>query len=68
MGSLVKICGKLLEAFGALALLVLTVMVFLNVVLRYFFNSSITVTEELGRYLMIWLLFIGAILAAGNDT
>jgi TRAP-type C4-dicarboxylate transport system permease small subunit len=38
------------------------------VVLRYFFNSSITVTEELGRYLMIWLLFIGAILAAGNDT
>ncbi|MDR1519729.1 MAG: TRAP transporter small permease [Planctomycetota bacterium] len=68
MGRLIKVCTKLLEAFGALALLVLTLMVFFNVVLRYGFNSSITVTEELGRYLMVWLLFVGAILAAGIDA
>jgi TRAP-type C4-dicarboxylate transport system permease small subunit len=68
MKTVIKICTKALEAFSALILLTLTVMIFVNVVLRYAFNSSITVTEELGRYFMVWLLFAGAILAAGIDS
>ncbi|MDR2391976.1 MAG: TRAP transporter small permease [Planctomycetota bacterium] len=68
MKIVIKICTKALEAFSALILLTLTVMVFVNVVLRYVFNSSITVTEELGRYFMVWLLFAGAILAAGINS
>ena len=46
---------------GLLALMV--VMVFGNVVLRYVFNSGITVSEELSRWLMVWLTFLGAIVA-----
>jgi TRAP-type C4-dicarboxylate transport system permease small subunit len=68
MQALVKICTRFLEALSAAILFVLTLMVFLNVVLRYGFNSGITVTEELGRFLLVWLVFAGAILAAGNDT
>jgi TRAP-type C4-dicarboxylate transport system permease small subunit len=45
----------------SLALMVL--MVFSNVVLRYVFNSGITVTEELSRFLFLWLIFVGAIVA-----
>ena len=49
-------------------LLALTLMVFLNVALRYTLNSGIVVTEELGRYFLVWLLFIGSILAAGDNA
>jgi len=38
-------------------------MVFGNVVLRYGFNSGITVSEELSRVFFVWLTFIGAIVA-----
>ncbi len=46
---------------AALALMVL--LVFTNVVLRYAFNSGITVSEELSRWLFVWVTFIGAIVA-----
>jgi TRAP-type C4-dicarboxylate transport system, small permease component len=67
MKKLITYCTKALEGFAGLLLLVLTLMIFINVVLRYGFNSGITVTEELGRYLFVWLVFSGAILAAGKD-
>jgi TRAP-type C4-dicarboxylate transport system permease small subunit len=41
----------------------MVVMVFGNVVLRYGFNSGLTVSEEMSRYFFVWLTFIGAILA-----
>ena len=46
---------------GCLALMV--VMVFGNVVLRYAFNSGITVSEEVSRWLFVWLTFLGSIVA-----
>jgi TRAP-type C4-dicarboxylate transport system permease small subunit len=44
-------------------LAVMVVLVFGNVVLRYAFNSGITVSEELSRWLFVWLTFVGAVLA-----
>jgi TRAP-type C4-dicarboxylate transport system permease small subunit len=41
-------------------------MVFLNVVLRYGFNSGITWSEEMSRYFFVWLTFIGAVLTFGE--
>ena len=57
---------------ACLALMV--VMVFGNVVLRYGFNSGITVSEELSRWMFVWMTFLGAIVAMrrhahlGTDT
>jgi TRAP-type C4-dicarboxylate transport system permease small subunit len=42
---------------------VMVVLVFGNVVLRYAFNSGITVSEELSRWLFLWMTFLGAIVA-----
>jgi len=53
----------LLRFLIAAFLLVMVVLVFGNVVLRYAFNSGITVSEELSRWLFVWLTFIGAIVA-----
>jgi TRAP-type C4-dicarboxylate transport system permease small subunit len=44
-------------------LAVMVVMVFGNVVLRYGFNSGIAVSEELSRWLFLWLVFLGATIA-----
>jgi TRAP-type transport system small permease protein len=46
---------------ACLALMV--ILVFGNVVLRYAFNLGITMSEELSRFLFVWLTFLGAIIA-----
>jgi TRAP-type C4-dicarboxylate transport system permease small subunit len=38
-------------------------LVFGNVMLRYGFNSGITLSEELSRWLFVWMTFLGAIVA-----
>ena len=53
------------RALGAVMVLCLTlmvVMVFTNV-LRYAFNSGINVSEELSRWLFVWMTFMGAVVA-----
>jgi TRAP-type C4-dicarboxylate transport system permease small subunit len=54
---------RLLEWTIALVLALMVVLVFGNVVLRYAFNSGITVSEEVSRWLFVWLTFLGAIVA-----
>ena len=52
---------KLLEICVAVMLAVMSFLVFLNVVLRYSFNTSFTMTEELSRFLFIWVIFLGVV-------
>ncbi len=52
------------EGLLALALLAMLGMVFGNVVLRYGFDSGITVTEEISRVLFVWVTFLGAVAVA----
>lgn len=40
----------------------MVVMVFVNVVLRYGFNTGIDFSEEMSRYFFVWLVFTGAVL------
>lgn len=52
-----------LELLMALGLAGMVLLVFGNVVLRYAFDSGITVSEELSRWLFIWVTFLGAVVA-----
>ena len=54
---------RMLELLIAAMLAVMVVLVFGNVVLRYGFNSGITVSEEVSRWLFVWMTFLGAIVA-----
>ena len=56
-------CCRLLGALMVLCLGLMVVMVFTNVVLRYAFNSGINVSEELSRWLFVWMTFMGAVVA-----
>src|SRR5262245_24857156 len=55
--------SKALNGITALLLALMVVLVFGNVVLRYAFNSGITVSEEVSRWLFVWLTFLGAVVA-----
>lgn len=63
MNNLVRFSSRVLEAIVVAVLTTMSCLVFLNVVLRYGFNSSINITEEVARYLFVWLTFLGAVLA-----
>ena len=55
--------SKLLEFLVVVCMVAMVIMVFGNVVLRYGFNSGITVSDEMSRYCFIWLTYIGAMVA-----
>jgi TRAP-type C4-dicarboxylate transport system permease small subunit len=54
---------RLFSLLMVACLAAMVVMVFGNVVLRYGFNSGITVSEELSRWLFVWMTFLGAFVA-----
>lgn len=65
---------RTLSLLMAAALALMVVLVFGNVVLRYAFNSGVIVSEELSRWLFVWVTFLGAVVALhegahlGSDT
>ncbi|MED4206528.1 TRAP transporter small permease [Neobacillus mesonae] len=61
MQKISKICNKFLNVCISLSLASMSIMVFGNVILRYIFNSGITWSEEMSRFLFVWMVFLGAI-------
>ena len=63
MKRTVDLFFRFLELLLILLLSGMAIMVFINVVLRYGFNSGLNVSEEMSRYFFVWLTFIGAVVA-----
>jgi TRAP-type C4-dicarboxylate transport system permease small subunit len=62
-----RLINHMLNTFIAISLAFMSLLVFGNVVLRYGFNSGITWSEEMARFLFIWLVFLGAIAAMKDN-
>lgn len=54
---------KLEEYLLCASLVVTTLIVFTQVIMRFCFNSSLTWSEELTRYIFIWQIWLGASIA-----
>lgn len=54
---------RILNGLMATFLALMVVLVFGNVFMRYALNSGITLSEELSRWLFVWMIFMGAIVA-----
>jgi TRAP-type C4-dicarboxylate transport system permease small subunit len=63
MRQVIDLFFKLLEFLVVVCLVAMVIMVFGNVVLRYGFNSGISISDEMSRYCFIWLTYIGAMVA-----
>ncbi|MBA4681605.1 TRAP transporter small permease [Pseudomonas chengduensis] len=61
MTKLVDAYFNLLKLLAVTCLVTMVVLVFGNVVLRYGFNESILISEELSRWAFVWLTFLGAV-------
>ncbi|SDH16019.1 TRAP transporter small permease [Propionivibrio dicarboxylicus] len=65
------ITAKLDKGFNAILAICLGLMgilIFLNVLLRYCFNSGLPWAEEFSRFLFVWLTFLGAIGALKDNA
>jgi TRAP-type transport system small permease protein len=51
----------------AALLAMMVVLVFGNVFMRYAFNSGFTLSEELSRWLFVWMTFLGAVVALRSN-
>jgi TRAP-type transport system small permease protein len=56
----------LVDAAGAILLAAIVVVVLSQVVTRYLLHISISWPEELARYLLVWLMFIGGAAAGAR--
>jgi TRAP-type transport system small permease protein len=63
IATLERIFVRVNEFAVVVLMMVMTSLVLLNVVTRYGFQFSVTWAEELSRFVMIWVTYIGAGLA-----
>ena len=68
MKTLIDRYCQLLQALMALLMAAMVLLVFGNVVMRYALNSGITVSEELSRWMFVWLCFLGAVVAVKEQA
>ena len=61
--KLIDLICRVFSVAMVVCLALMVVMVFGNVVLRYGFNSGITMSEELSRWVFVWMVFLGAVVA-----
>ncbi len=61
--NFIDLACRLFKVLLVVLLAIMVVMVFGNVVLRYGFNSGIAVSEELSRWMFLWVIFLGAAIA-----
>ncbi|PSJ39186.1 TRAP transporter small permease [Zobellella taiwanensis] len=63
----VSLLRRAAEAMLAVSMFGMVCAVFLNVVLRYLFNTGLAGYEEISRLLFVWLVCIGAVLATVDN-
>ncbi|MDP2968348.1 MAG: TRAP transporter small permease [Deltaproteobacteria bacterium] len=63
-----RVLNKCIKILTILCLSVLTILVPIEVFLRYFFGKSLYITEEFTRYLMVWVVFLASSLAIKEDS
>ena len=63
MNILKKINDRFEEYFAALLLVIMTGLIFFQVLSRFILNAPLAWSEETARYIFIWLIYISAALA-----
>jgi len=65
---MIKFLDRFLSFVTASAMAVIVLLVFTNVAMRYLLNTGLTWSEEIAVNLFVWVIFLGAILAALEES
>ena len=63
-----RVLSRLIEIAIIIGAAFIVTIVTTEVVLRYVFKHSLIFTEELARYLMVWIVFLGSALAIRDEA
>lgn len=68
MGKVFDWIEKILNVLMVVCISGMVILVFGNVVLRYLFSTGITWSEEMSRFLFLWSVFLGSIIAFKDNS
>ena len=63
-----KLITKLLRSMSFVMFVVMIVVVFAQVMMRYFFSAPLAWSDELSRLLLVWVAFMGVALVHFSDA
>lgn len=63
LDTISRVMDKILSHVVAVLLVAMSLIVFGNVVSRYFLDTTLGWYEEVSRFLLIWIVFLGAVIA-----
>jgi len=67
MDTLFKFLRKVLYGISVTAMIVMLAIIFMQVITRYVFGFSFEWSEELARFLFVWVVFLGSALIMGEE-
>ncbi len=59
MAVLENVLYKILSYLCGVLIFAMTVLIFVQVICRYAMNDSLTWSEEIGRFIFVWITFLG---------
>ena len=59
VGKVFRAANKLVEVISVIILVLVSLVIFYSVLLRYVFKSPLAWSEEVARYMFIWMVFLG---------
>jgi C4-dicarboxylate transporter DctQ subunit len=68
IGMFYRFLSRMVEGLIILSASVILTIVTIEVGLRYIFGHSLIFTEELSRYLMVWIVFLGGAIAIRDGS
>lgn len=63
MNKLFKVYDLIIESIIVVFFTIMVILLFAEVISRYIFNFPIMWSEEIGRYLFIWIVYLGSSIA-----
>ena len=59
---------NLFDALVVIGMAVMSILIFTNVVLRYGFSSGISFSVEISRVILVWVIFLGAVVGLAKGV
>ncbi|WP_203553577.1 TRAP transporter small permease [Bacillus sp. B15-48] len=66
--KMVDVMNKGIKVIIGVFLAIMAIVIFTQVILRFFFGGAFNWAEELSRYLMVWSIFLGAAVALRTQS